>query len=104
MEIFKTYYKFKHRKSKKNTGKVLFMLRTDFYDNSLDYFLKLFEDAKKDFPDLKAEDITCQEYGGDTIKGLRGIEFDFDPPVKGSTKSVEIPKEYSDNFIIYPIK
>ena len=101
MQIFKTYYKYKHDKSKRNTGRVLFILRTDLYDDSLDYFLKLFKEAKKDFPNLKPEDIMCQEYGGDTIKGLRGIEFIFDAPVKGSSKSVKIPKGYVDNIIIY---
>lgn len=104
MEIFKTYYKFKHQKSKKNTGKILFILRTDYYNNTLDYFLQLFVEAKKDFPDLKATDVSCREYGGDTIKGLRGIEFYFDAPTKGSSKTVKIPKGYENNFIIYPIK
>ena len=80
------------------------MLRTDMHDNSLDYFLQLFAEAIKDFPNLKAKDVICQEYGGDTVRGIRGIEFDFYPPQKGSTKTVKIPKGYTNNFIIYPIK
>jgi hypothetical protein len=104
MEIFKTYYKFQNGVRKRNTGKILFILRTDLYDNSLDYFLQLFAEAKKDFPNLTQKDVICREYGGRTVSGLRGIEFYFDPPKKGSTKTVKIPKGYEDNYIIYPIK
>ncbi len=102
MQIFKTYYKFK--REGKETGEILFILRTDLYDNSLDYFLKLFAEAKKDFPHLEAKNVICREYGGDTISGTRGIEFGRSPFLKNSKKTVKIPKGYKNNYIIYPIK
>ena len=37
---------------------------------------KLAKIAMKDFPKLRKEDIEIVIYGGDTIKGFMGIEFD----------------------------
>ena len=100
MEIKKRYYKFK--RNNRNTGNIQFSLRTDFYDNSLDYYQKLFAEAQKDFPNLKPEDVKCRVYDGDTYKGLRGIDFNFPAPNKGSVKTVNIPKGYENNHIIIP--
>ncbi len=62
--------------------KIVFILRTEMYDDRLSYFLDLFEEAKKDFPDLVAKQVKALKYGGDTHKGQRGIEFTFDLPYK----------------------
>ncbi len=94
MDIIKQYFQLK-------SGFVLFILRTNLYSESLQYFLTLFEEAKKDFPDIKAKDIAATEYDGDTIRGTRGIEFRIKP--KGKAK-VKIPKEYKKAIIIYPKK
>lgn len=104
MDIKKTYYRFKHEKSGKKTGSVLFILRSDLYSSSLDYYLKLFEEAKKDFPDLDCNDVKCVEYGGNTIKGTRGIEFYSGLPLGDSSKKVVIPDGYKNAFILYPTK
>lgn len=67
------------------------VIRSKFYDNSLEYFLQLFEEAKKDFPtlDLQPKDIEAEEYDGDTHRGQRGIEFSAPKDVE-----ISIPKEY----------
>lgn len=60
------------------------VLRTDNYVKRLDHFLNLFEAAKEDFPNLKAEDVTVEKYGGDHHKRQNGIEFkvEEEPPEK----------------------
>lgn len=39
-----------------------FLIRTNCYNSHLDHFLWLFEEAKKDFPNLKPEDIELNLY------------------------------------------
>lgn len=60
------------------------VLRTDTYQKQLSYFLMLFNEAKKDFPNLKAEDVCVVKYGGDHQRRQNGIEFEVDelPPEK----------------------
>jgi len=58
------------------TGKkISIILRTETYDNSLQYFLMLFEEAKKDFPNLTAEDVKAALYAPPIHESQRGIEF-----------------------------
>ena len=102
--MIKTFYRVKNKSRKRSTGRIMFAIRTDCYSESFDYFLTLVEEAKKDFPNLEPKDIMVREYGGISIRGIRGIEFSFNPPVKGSTKSVAIPNGYERTEIVHNIK
>lgn len=50
-------------------------LRTSTYNCSLDYFDTLYEEAKKDFPELNKEDVSIVKYGGERCNHMYGIEF-----------------------------
>lgn len=64
--------------TKSNNGKVAFFLvYTELYDNSLEYYVDLAGIVMADYPVLDLGDIKAVEYGGDTHKGKRGIEFEF---------------------------
>jgi len=90
------WQKFKRFYKPENKGdKINFSVRGDLYDRSLTFFLMLFREAQKDFPHLTSEDIDCVEYGGDRIKGTRGIEFSM--PV-----GTKIPKGYTDGIYMDP--
>lgn len=52
------------------------VIRTNTYKSDLSYFMNLFEEARKDFPDLKLDEVKVEHYGGDRHKGIFGIEFD----------------------------
>lgn len=71
---------------KESTGKHC-VLRTDTYAHSLAHIEMLFQEAKKDFPSLKAEDVQVVYYGGDRYARTNGIEF---PVPEGAS----VPQEY----------
>ncbi len=73
--------------------RLVFVLMTDYYDKRLSYFLELFEEAKKDFPELKAKQVNAQYYNSDVHKGHRGIEFSMELPVG-------IPDGYVDGLFL----
>lgn len=52
------------------------VIRTNTYISDLSHFMILFEEAKKDFPDLKIDEVKVEHYGGERHKGIFGIEFD----------------------------
>lgn len=79
-KFIKEYFYHKQYKTKR------FIVRTDCYNSDLSHFILLFQTAKKDFPDLKEEQVEIKHYGGMTYKGTYGIEFNLDPKV--------IPVEY----------
>ena len=81
----------------KNPPKIWFVIRTDLYDSGLQYFLDLLEIAKQDFPDLELDknDVKALQFGGDRIKGLRGLEFEYPMPCK-------IPEGYVDGHFLDP--
>ena len=56
----------------------IFSIRTNYYASDLEYFLNLFEIAKKDFPELREEDVKFVHYRGQRIKGIFGLEFSRD--------------------------
>jgi len=62
--------------------RVIFTTRT--YAQTLWFLVDLYNEAKKDFPNLKMSDVDVNRYGGDSRNGMYGIEF------YGDT----IPKEY----------
>lgn len=72
---------FYHEKTKTKR----FVIRTDCYNSELSHFMLLFQEAKKDFPDLKEEQIEIKHYGGRCYKGTYGIEFTIDPKVIPTT-------------------
>lgn len=71
--------------------RMVFVLRTEHLDNSLKYYIDLFEEAKKDFPKLETRIVKAYLYQGDTHKGQRGIEFSVAMPCK-------IPDGYVDGI------
>ncbi len=68
---------------------VRFIIRTNTYSNSLFYFNTLFEEAKKDFPDIKPDDVEIIHYGGRRYKGTFGIEW-------SESITIKRPKEYRE--------
>lgn len=69
-----------HRSLKTNKlkSRFTFLIRTNCYSSMLDHFLWLLEEAKKDFPELKPEDVEIKEYGGRSFAGTFGIEWTMD--------------------------
>jgi hypothetical protein len=61
---------------KESTGSIA-VLRTDNYVHTLAHFLELFEEAKKDFPELKPEDVEIVHYGGERYAKTFGMEFEI---------------------------
>ena len=51
------------------------IIRTDTYAHSLRHFQNLFEIAKKDYPDLKPENVEVIHYAGERYARTFGIEF-----------------------------
>ena len=45
------------------------------YCHTLEHFIKLISEAKKDYPELKDSDINIVQYAGDTDARKWGIEF-----------------------------
>jgi hypothetical protein len=52
-------------------------IREDNYSQNLAKIHRLFAEAVKDYPHLKDHDVSVVYYGGDTVKGQMGIEFDL---------------------------
>lgn len=50
-------------------------IREDNYGRSLAKINRLVAEARKDFPELKDEDIEVVVYGGVNFKGQIGVEF-----------------------------
>lgn len=70
------------------------VLRTRTYAHTLKFFMGLVEVAKKDFPDLKDEDIEIVHFEGKRYRGQFGIEFKVD--------SENVPKEYDEIHKLEP--
>lgn len=51
------------------------VIRDNSYGNQLDKFIKFYQEALKDFPDLKLEDVEVVKYGGGRYAKTFGIEF-----------------------------
>lgn len=51
-------------------------IRADSYNNDLQHISNLFEEAKKDFPQLEPSNVKVVQYGGRHIKRIFGLEFD----------------------------
>jgi hypothetical protein len=81
MQIIKEYYK-------PGKGPPRFFLRTLDYSRSLDKFLALVEEGKKDFPMLSPEYVKIVHFGGDNYRYTWGIEFDWPVEIR------DIPKAY----------
>ena len=62
------------------------VVRTDTYAKTLQHFLNLLAEARKDFPDLSAREVEVVHYGGRHYRGTFGIEF--------SAKKDEVPRSY----------
>lgn len=63
------------------TAQLWCAIRVDFYGCTLDYIMKLFEEARKDFPHLTPALVEVQECGGENhckygirFRALRGCE------------------------------
>jgi len=55
------------------------IIREDNYASGLDKFIRLFEEAKKDFPLLEIKNVRVIHYGGMRYSGTFGLEFKIDP-------------------------
>lgn len=62
------------------------VIRENSYGSRLSKFLRLIEEAKKDFPSLTDEDIEIVKYAGERYAKTFGIEFEI--------TNQEIPAEY----------
>ncbi|MFA5051650.1 MAG: hypothetical protein WC544_01140 [Patescibacteria group bacterium] len=62
------------------TGGLRVVLRTITYINTFDFFLALFEDAKRFFPNLQPENVEIVYYDGEPHARTFGIEFKADSP------------------------
>jgi hypothetical protein len=64
-----------------------FIVRADCLNSQLCFFLALFAEAQKDFPDLRTEDVEVKQYAGRFRARMFGLEF--------TRKGVPVPKTYS---------
>jgi hypothetical protein len=55
-----------------------YVIRTDSYGCSLGFLSMLFEEAKKDFPNLGAEEVFIKNYAGIRYARTFGIEFQIE--------------------------
>ena len=81
VEIIKEYVVNKEYKS------IHFTIRTEIYDDSVQYVLDLIEILKQDFSNFDMADVKLVVYGDNYYKGTRGVELTLDKPV-------EIPDGY----------
>ena len=51
------------------------VIRTDTYARSIDHVLRLFEELKKDFPEINPREVNVVEYAGSNYAGTLGLEF-----------------------------
>jgi hypothetical protein len=51
------------------------VIRTNCYGKSLEFITGLYEEAKKDFPDLQPSDVNVVYYAGKSYARTYGIEF-----------------------------
>jgi len=64
-------------------------IHSNHYECSLEHILNMVNELKKDFPNIKDEDIKIQKYGGNRIKGITFVEVFF-------TTKVKIPEGYQE--------
>ena len=69
-------------------GQTHFVVRLDHYGSQLSYFLALYAEARRDFPQITPEMVRVVQYGGDRISGYFGIEF--------TLSGVEPPEGYQE--------
>ena len=65
------------------------IIRLNHYGSQFNWLLEIVNEAKKDFPHLKDEDIKVVHYGGIYYKGTFGVEFHL-------PDSTTLPKDYSE--------
>jgi hypothetical protein len=66
------------------------ILRTDTYGCSFELIRELFDEARRDFPELEAKDVEVVLYAGTRYAHTLGIEFRTNGPVPATYS--EIPK------------
>jgi len=71
------------------------VIRTKTYANNLQHFIELFEEAKKDFPQLEPGSVEIVQYGGQDIKRMFGIEFN----IKGEKPTTYRKIPYLENHL-----
>ena len=80
--------------------KAFFLVRTDLYDDSMEYYIDLTGMVMLDYPNLSLKEIKAQELGGDTHRGKRCIEWQM--PYSEDMIHPEYRKVCS--FALYPHK
>lgn len=87
MKYIKSYVPFS------DTDEVRVIIRTNTYGSDIDFFLKMAEEAQRDFPDVPFSDMNVHHYAGVSYKGTYGIEFNTNshcvPSYYSKQKSVE---------------
>lgn len=63
-------------------------LRTARYARTLKYISMLFEEAKKDVPNLKPEDCEIVIYGGQRHRNTMGLEFESEANPNNYTETI----------------
>lgn len=53
----------------------IFILRKNTYSSTLAKFLELYNEARKEFPNLQTDEVRVVHFGGERYKYTFGIEF-----------------------------
>jgi len=59
----------------KGTSLAMAQIHANHYDSSLSHINEMAEILKKDFPNIKAENIKVHKYGGSRVKGITFVEI-----------------------------
>lgn len=51
------------------------IIRTDTYSSTIAFFMRLFEEAQRDFPGLDPKEVEVVHYAGRRYAGTFGVEF-----------------------------
>lgn len=60
---------------------IRFILRREDYSHRLNKIIELYDEARRDFPNLPLADVEIVQYGGRRYRRTFGIEFTLDTPI-----------------------
>lgn len=71
------------------------MIKTDTYQHSLVYILRLFEIAKQDYPELQEKDVNIKVYNDDRWGKQTGIEFKVKSKLDDYVELAKLPYTFN---------